>query len=60
VFEEHPEGVGIASGFLSAEVGGEVGDDGVEGGVGVAALEKFEKVLAEGLVVVGHKSLFPL
>ncbi len=56
MFEKHPEGVRIAGRFLAAEIGGNVGDDGVESGVSVAALEEFEKVLAQGLVVVGHEA----
>jgi len=47
VFEEHPEGVREVGGFLATEVGGEVGHDRVECGVGVASVEQFEKMLAE-------------
>jgi len=57
VFEQHPEGMGITGGLLAAKAGGDVGDNGVEGGVGVTALQEFKQMLAKGVVVVGHKEL---
>jgi hypothetical protein len=50
VLEEHPCGMGQALRHFAAEFGREVGDDFVEGGVGVAAVELGDEVLAEGLV----------
>lgn len=40
VFEKHPQGVGIANGLLAAESCGNIGDYGIESGVGVASFEK--------------------
>jgi hypothetical protein len=48
VFEELPGGVGKAVGDDSAEVGGEVFDGVVEGGVGLAAVEEGDELGAEG------------
>jgi hypothetical protein len=57
VFEESPEGMGEIRGLLAADFRGDVGGDGVKGGMGMAALEKFDEMLAEGFVVVGHRRL---
>lgn len=54
VFEEHPQGVRVVGGFLAAEIGGDVGDDVVESGVGLAALKKLDKVGAERFVLIRH------
>lgn len=54
VFEEHPGGVGKVGGLRTAKRGWKIFDDDVEGGVGVAAVQKIEEVPAQRLIVVGH------
>jgi hypothetical protein len=51
VFEKLPGRMLSAFGRFAAEVGGKVFDSLIEGGVRVAAFEKFEYMLAQGGVV---------
>lgn len=55
MFEEHPGGMRQALWDFALELRGEIGDDFVKGGVGVAAVEVSGEVFAEGLVLI-HES----
>jgi hypothetical protein len=56
VFDQPPGGVGLIGSFGAAEVGREVGGRLVEFGVGVAAFEEGQEMVAEGIDDIHEKA----